>query len=233
MTLKKRRKWRNSLFWSAGSSPLRAEGFSYILDVLHGGLGIDFLKAVTCYSIGHQNIASGSGSALKIIRIHNTGLKQQYLCIDISGERIIDIALIHFFAVSRLNKHQWTDARKHKIPESDMYWCQYVQYEAWLFMILYRVCYTIMIPWPSATSATSRNAKAGIVLCLIDEPTVTEGSCPGAISFLAVRLSHQLSSQLSHQLSSCLWCGLCSREKRWWKISNTNSLGAKRLIFSL
>ncbi len=90
---------------------MRAEGFSYILDVLYGGLGIDFSKAVTCYSIGHQNIGSGSGSALKIIRIHNTSLKQQYLCIDIRGEQIIGIALIHFFQYRALNKHQRTEAR--------------------------------------------------------------------------------------------------------------------------
>ncbi len=119
---------------SAGSSLLRAEGFSYILDVLYGGLGIDFLKAVTCYSISHQNIGSGSGSALKIIRIHNTDLKQQYRCLYIRGERIIDMALIHFFqyrAVTNINV-QTPEAGTMKIPESDMYLCQYVQNDAWL-----------------------------------------------------------------------------------------------------
>ncbi len=75
---------------------LRAEGFPYILDVLNGGLGIDFLKAVTCYSIGHQNIGSGSGFALKIIRIHNTSLKQQYLCIDIRGDGL-SVSLLSIF----------------------------------------------------------------------------------------------------------------------------------------
>ncbi len=35
---------KNKMFWSAGSSLLRAEGFSCSLDVLYGGLGISKLK---------------------------------------------------------------------------------------------------------------------------------------------------------------------------------------------
>ncbi len=39
MTHKNRNKLRNFMFWRAGSSLLRAEGFSCSLDVLYGGLG--------------------------------------------------------------------------------------------------------------------------------------------------------------------------------------------------
>jgi hypothetical protein len=44
MTHKNRKKVRNSRFWSAGCSLLRAEGFSCSLDVLYGGLEISKLK---------------------------------------------------------------------------------------------------------------------------------------------------------------------------------------------
>ncbi len=44
MTHKNRKKLRNFMFWSAGCSLLRAEGFSYSLDVLYWGLGISKLQ---------------------------------------------------------------------------------------------------------------------------------------------------------------------------------------------
>ncbi len=44
MTHKKRRKWRNFLFWIAGCSLLRAEGFSCSLGVLYRSLGISKLQ---------------------------------------------------------------------------------------------------------------------------------------------------------------------------------------------
>ncbi len=40
MTHKNRKKYRIFMFWSAGSSLLKAEGFSCSLGVLYGGLGI-------------------------------------------------------------------------------------------------------------------------------------------------------------------------------------------------
>jgi hypothetical protein len=60
------------------------------------------------------------------MRIHNTGVKQYYRSIDIRGERIIGIALIHFFqyrALTNINE-QTPEAGTMKIPESDMYLCQ-------------------------------------------------------------------------------------------------------------
>ncbi len=40
MTCTNRKKWRKFMFWSAGCSFLRAEGFFCSLDVFYGGLGI-------------------------------------------------------------------------------------------------------------------------------------------------------------------------------------------------
>jgi hypothetical protein len=37
MTHKNKKKFKNVMFWSAGCSLLRAEGFSYSLNVLYGG----------------------------------------------------------------------------------------------------------------------------------------------------------------------------------------------------
>ena len=97
MTRKRRKKGRNVWFWSAGCPLLRGEDLSFSMDVLHGGLRINikqFLINKICiffqlkiFSIfGHQNpgsgsgsgsaltwnAESGSGSALKPMRIHNT-----------------------------------------------------------------------------------------------------------------------------------------------------------------
>jgi hypothetical protein len=44
MTHKNRKKLRNLMFWSAGCSLLRAEGFFYSLEVFYGGLGISKLQ---------------------------------------------------------------------------------------------------------------------------------------------------------------------------------------------
>ncbi len=71
MTLKRRKKLWNFMFWSAGCSLLRAEGFLCNLDVLYEGLGISnwflikifsFFFSCKSFSIfGHQNPGSGSG----------------------------------------------------------------------------------------------------------------------------------------------------------------------------
>jgi len=44
MTHKNRKKFRIFMFLSTGCSLLRAEGFSYSLGILYGGLGISKLK---------------------------------------------------------------------------------------------------------------------------------------------------------------------------------------------
>ena len=67
---KNRKKWRNFMFWSAGCSLLRVDGFSCSLDVLYGGLGIikllcfikkyKFSFSCTFFTVfGHKNPGSG------------------------------------------------------------------------------------------------------------------------------------------------------------------------------
>ncbi len=71
----KYKKCRNFMFWSAGCSVLRVEGFSCSLDVLHGGLRINKLRFLVnenivvfqlcnSYIFYHQNFGSETGSAL-------------------------------------------------------------------------------------------------------------------------------------------------------------------------
>jgi hypothetical protein len=72
MTHKNRKKYRNFMFWSAGCSLLRAEGFSCSLGVLYGGLGISKLEflikkikikfpSVYFFNFSSSNPGSGSG----------------------------------------------------------------------------------------------------------------------------------------------------------------------------
>ncbi len=83
MTHKKRKMWRNVLFWSAGCSLLRDRGFSCSLDVPCGSIGLHlWSKNVNCFStVIFKKIASyrisGSGfwstltwNAVIWIRIH-------------------------------------------------------------------------------------------------------------------------------------------------------------------
>ncbi len=51
MNHKNRQKLRNFMFWSAGCSLLRAEGFICSLDVLYGGLGIGKLQFLIWFLI--------------------------------------------------------------------------------------------------------------------------------------------------------------------------------------
>jgi hypothetical protein len=66
MTHKKRKKLINFIFWSAACSLLRAEGFSYSLEVFYGGLGLQsFIKKYNFFSdvpvfFCHQKYGSGS-----------------------------------------------------------------------------------------------------------------------------------------------------------------------------
>ncbi len=54
MTHKSRKKLRNFMFWSAGCSLLRAEGFFCNLDVLYGGLGIGCHQTPGSWSISNE-----------------------------------------------------------------------------------------------------------------------------------------------------------------------------------
>ncbi len=78
MTHKNRKKYRIFMFWSAGCSLLRAEGFSRSLGVLYGGLGISkwqFLNKKIKLNFqlyilfNFRSSNSGSGSAIR----KNTG----------------------------------------------------------------------------------------------------------------------------------------------------------------
>jgi hypothetical protein len=76
MTHKNRKKSRIFMFLSTGCSLLRAEGFSYRLGVLYGGLGISKLQflirkieikfpAINCFNFRSSNPGPGSGIQIR------------------------------------------------------------------------------------------------------------------------------------------------------------------------
>ncbi len=113
MTHKDRKKSRNFMFWNAGCSLLRDEGFFCCLDVLYGGPGIGKLQFLTKYLKNFQlyifftfwsskpwiriGSESGTGSVFSI----NCWIRNQSLRIQVLDRPLLNSA----FAVNSILKN--------------------------------------------------------------------------------------------------------------------------------